>query len=169
MGIQDLPDLSRRLESHEPASLLAIGPQAGALLAAYQQSHPNSAIAYLDPHGSFAGEALVAALGDHGRFDFVVVRGVLERIDANSGAHLMASLRDLHARRFCVVLGAHVGAQRWQAAQLIAMGLSHWSSETVNEATLEVYGFDLGTYKATPDWLNARHWAHPEHWGKFRW
>ena len=167
--MQDLPDLSRRLESHQPVSLLAIGPQAGALLAAYHRKHPTSTLAYLDPHGSFAGNALLAALSAHGRFDFVIVRGVLERIDADSSAHLMASLRDVHARRLCVVLGAHDGEQRWQAPQLIAMGLSHWSSESVNEATVEIYGFDLGTYKTTPDWLNARHWAHPEHWGKFRW
>jgi hypothetical protein len=45
------------------------------------------------------------------------------------------------------------------------MGLARWSSA----ATFEIYGFDLGSYKATPDWLNARHWAHPEHWGKYRW
>ncbi len=26
------------------------------------------------------------------------------------------------------------------------------------------YAYDLHSYKATPDWLNARYWAHPERW-----
>ncbi len=169
MGTQDLPDLTRRLGSLAPVSLLAIGPQAGPLAAAYQSTHPDCRVAYLDPGGTLAGELLLEALARLGRFDFVIVRGVLERVDAETGAHLMARLRDVHSRRFCVVLSAHDSGHRWEASKLIAMGLSHWSSETVNQATLEVYGFDLGTYKATPDWLNARHWAHPEHWGKNRW
>ena len=169
MGTQDLPDLTRRLECHEPASLLAIGPRAGALAAAYQSSHPGCRFAYLDPDGTLGGEMLLETLAGHGRFDFVIVRGVLERLDADTGAHLMARLRDVHSRRFCVVLSSHDGEHRWQTSELIAMGLSHWASGTVNQATLEVYGFDLGTYKATPDWLNARHWAHPERWGKNRW
>lgn len=32
-----------------------------------------------------------------------------------------------------------------------------------------VYLFDIETYKHTPDWLNARNWANPELWGKYRW
>ncbi len=169
MGTQDLPDLTRRLGSLAPASLLAIGPRAGALAAAYQSTHPGCRFAYLDPDGTLDGEMLLEALARHGRFDFIIVQGVLERIDAQTGAHLLARLRDVHSRRFCVVLAANGGEHRWQASELIAMGLTRWPSETVDEATLEVYGFDLGTYKATPDWLNARHWAHPEHWGKNRW
>lgn len=169
MGTQDLPNLSRRVESYAPASVLAVGPQAGSLLTTYQTAHPDCRIAYLDPHGTLDGEALLEALANQGRFDLVVMRGVLERIDAEIGAHLIARLRDVHTSRLCVVLCCERGDRRWQPAELIAMGLAHWSSETLNEAALEIYGFDLGTYKATPDWLNARHWAHPEHWGKYRW
>jgi Family of unknown function (DUF6231) len=169
MVTQDLPDLTQRLEIHQPASLLAVGPRAGDLAAAYRSAHPECSIAYLDPDGTLGADMLLEALARHQRFDFAIVRGVLERVDADTGAHLIARLRDVHSRRFCVVLGSGDADHHWQAAQLIAMGLSHWSSATVAEATLEVYGFDLGTYKATPDWLNARHWAHPEHWGKNRW
>lgn len=169
MGTQAPADLTRRLGSLAPASLLAIGPRAGALTTAYQSTHPGCRIAHLDARGTLGGERLLEALACLGRFDFVIVRGVLERLDAETGAHLMARLRDVHSRRFCVVLSTHDGEHPWQASKLIAMGLTHWSSETLNQAALEVYGFDLGTYKATPDWLNARHWAHPEHWGKNRW
>lgn len=169
MGTDDLPDLSRRLDTFAPGTLLAVGPHADALLATYQDAHPQCRISRLDDRGNLSPEELLAALADHGRFDFVVMRGVLERADAQGGAHLLARLRDVHTRRLCVVLAAGGDGASWQGAELIALGLSYWSSGTLNEATVEVYGFDLGTYKATPDWLNARHWAHPEHWGKFRW
>lgn len=29
--------------------------------------------------------------------------------------------------------------------------------------------FDIHQYKETPDWLNAKNWAHPERWDKERW
>jgi len=169
MGTPDLADLTRRLTTYAPTSLLAIGPRAASLLATYRQEHPDAPLTHLDPRGTFEGAVLLEALSEHGRFDFAVVRGVLERVDADSGAHLLARLRDVHARRFCVALSASGDAHTWQASELIAMGLTHWPSTSVQEADLEIYGFDVGTYKATPDWLNARHWAHPEHWGKFRW
>lgn len=169
MGTQDLPDLRRRLESHKPATVLAIGARAGELLAGYQSAHRDCRIEYLDADGTLDEAALLRELARQQRFDFVIVRGVLERIDADSGAHLLASLRDVHSRRLCVVLDGDNTGHRWKASELIAMGLSHWASETLDEATLDTYGFDLGTYKATPEWLNARHWAHPEHWGKYRW
>lgn len=167
--MQRSTNLSRRLLDYGPGSLLAIGPRSGALLDSYQRAQPGCAITHLDPDGTLAGDELLDALSDHGRFDFVIMRGVLERVDADGGAHLMARLRDVHTRRLCVVMNAAEAAQRWQGTELIAMGLSHWSSETLDGDVVEIYGFDLGTYKVTPDWLNARHWAHPEHWGKFRW
>jgi predicted deacetylase len=36
--------------------------------------------------------------------------------------------------------------------------------ETDAAAGVRVYAYDLDTYKSTPDWLNARFWAHPERW-----
>lgn len=27
-----------------------------------------------------------------------------------------------------------------------------------------LYSHDIATYKAVPDWLNAKYWAHPERW-----
>ncbi len=29
--------------------------------------------------------------------------------------------------------------------------------------------FDIAHYKTIPDWLNSRHWANPDLWGKYRW
>ena len=29
--------------------------------------------------------------------------------------------------------------------------------------------FNIQDYKVSPDWLSARHWAHPELWDIYRW
>jgi len=169
MGRQDLPGLARRLERYAPTSLLAIGPRAADLLAPYREEHSDCALTHLDDEGALSGDALLAALSDHGRFDFALMHAVLERLDVDDAAHLMARLRDVNAKRLSIVVRAADADSRWQASDLIAMGLDHWSSGALEGAQVDVYGFDVGTYKVTPDWLNARHWAHPEHWGKFRW
>lgn len=169
MGNDALPGIRERLESFSPASILAIGPRAGALTADYHGAHPDCQIHYLDADGALSADGLLEELAAQGRFDFVILRGVLERVDADGGAHLLARLRDVHTKRFCLVLDPNDQNHPWQTSALIAMGLTHWSSETVDAADLDIYGFDLGTYKVTPDWLNARHWAHPQHWGKERW
>ncbi|MDX1434092.1 MAG: DUF6231 family protein [Gammaproteobacteria bacterium] len=166
---RDPRNLSLRLESYAPGSLLAIGPRADVWLAPFRDAHPDCPITRLDADGALSGGALLEALASHGRFDFALMAGVLERLEADDGAHLMARLRDLHTRRFAVVVDAGDAGRRWPASELIAMGLELWSSGTPEGVRVEIYGYDVGTYKVTPDWLNPRHWAHPEHWGKFRW
>jgi len=169
MSSRDLAELRRRLDAYQPASVLAIGAGAEDLLASHCSRHPDCRITCLDANASLDMPGLLDALSKLGRFDFVLARGVLERADAEYGAHFLARLRDVHTQRFCVLLDSDRGEQRWQAAALAAMGLSHWASASLDHQRLEIHGFDLATYKATPEWLNARHWAHPEHWGKYRW
>ena len=169
MANQDAAGLTERLESHAPGTLLAIGPGADELLAAYRDAHPDCVVTVVDPDGALDGAALLRDIEGLGRFDLVVLRGVLERLDEASGAHLMARLRDVHTHLLCVVLDDMGQDARWTRDALVAMGLAHWSTERVQAADVDVFGFDLGTYKKTPDWLNARHWAHPEHWDKYRW
>ena len=170
MGRDPLSELAKRLETYRPASLLAIGPRAAERLVPYCDAHRDCPLTHLDAEGALGGEALLDALSSRGRFDFALIEGVLERLDPEHGGHLIARLRDLNAKRFSVIVGAAPAAERrWQTSDLIAMGLDHWSSDTIEGSRVDVFGYDVATYKVTPDWLNPRHWAHPEHWGKFRW
>ena len=77
MTTQGFAELSRRLESYTPASVLAVGPGSAALLETYQNAHPECQVTHLDPHGTLEGDALLEALSGKRRFDFVAVRGVL--------------------------------------------------------------------------------------------
>jgi hypothetical protein len=169
MTSRDLAEITRRLDSYQPASVLAIGAAAEDLLKSHCSRHPDCQITCLDADASLDIPTLLDALSGLGRFDFVLVRGILEPADAELGAHFLARLRDVHSQRLCVLLDGDRHEHPWHPAALTAMGLSHWASERLEQQRVDIYGFDLAAYKATPEWLNARHWAHPEHWGKYRW
>jgi hypothetical protein len=57
----------------------------------------------------------------------------------------------------------------WSAQDMRGFGFESLGTVRAGAAVLGTYGFDIDRYKRTPDWLNARHWANPELWGRFRW
>lgn len=120
-----------------------------------------------------SAEDALERLQDRGRYDFVFLAEGLERLPKDTGLALLARLRDLHARVLCVVVATGAptppGGSTWQPAELRALGLTLLRRYPAAGKTLSLYGFDIATYKHTPDWLNPRFWAHPELWGKYRW
>jgi hypothetical protein len=114
-----------------------------------------------------------AVPGEGRRFDLAVVAGVLENLDPEAAAALLAALRDLTASRLLVAVPARSGNARersvWLREDMLAHGLEYLGAARHHSETLAIYGFDLDRYKRTPDWLNARSWANPENWGKYRW
>ena len=74
-------------------------------------------------------------------------------------SRLLASLRDRGNRPVVVQLDEAIDDR----LKMIALG--YRAAKDVEA----VYLFDIHDYKETPDWLNARHWANPEMWDKYRW
>jgi hypothetical protein len=99
-----------------------------------------------------------------GMQDLVLVGDTLEQLERRDGEALLAGLRDLFARRVIVSLQPEHG---WQPRDLIAFGFTCLGRD--HAGTAEFFGFDIATYKTTPDWLNARNWANPDLFDKFRW
>jgi hypothetical protein len=115
-----------------------------------------------------ATEVLEADPSGHPRYALAVVVGVLEHLPRAQGAQLIATLRDLWAPRLLVA--TPTGAPRgWCLGDMLAHGLEHRGEALGPDGPLVLYGFDIDRYKRTPDWLNSRHWAHPELWGRHRW
>lgn len=162
-----LDELVKRLAGHRPASALALGPTAAALAAPLAEACPPCRIEGLDETGDMGAEALLEALARGGRRELAVVGGELERLGPQAGGNVIARLRDVHAARLCVMVARERSG--WAAPELLALALVRWGEVSVANREHEVWGYDIGTYKKTPDWLNPRHWAHPENWGKYRW
>lgn len=102
---------------------------------------------------------------DQPRFALAAAAGVFEHLATDSAAALLAALRDRCARRVLVALPA----RPWSEQDMRGFGFDRLGTVRAGDAVLDTYGFDIDRYKRTPDWLNARHWANPELWGRFRW
>lgn len=83
----------------------------------------------------------------------------LNRLDAAQARHLISQTRLYIAPR---ILLAAQSTCALDEATFRALGFT--LSFTDPGEGLRIHDYDLATYKTVPDWLNARHWAHPERW-----
>ncbi|MDR9433086.1 MAG: DUF6231 family protein [Spiribacter sp.] len=99
--------------------------------------------------------------------DLAIVDGDIE-LDSAHAIQLVSRLRDVYARQV-LVIAPSTPRQPLNRSVLIGLGFHRRPIEGPTTSTRHWYSFDLAHYKTTPDWLNARHWANPELWDKFRW
>lgn len=144
------------LHQAAPDRLLLVCPPDSALRRAVDQAH--GAAEHLAPDA-----ATPAALDGHA-YDLAVVAGTLECLTSADAGKLLSRLRDLHTKRFLALVRLTPGG--WSNTDLIAYGMKRCGRF---EDGYALYRFNIYDYKDTPDWLNARYWAHPERWGKERW
>ena len=151
------------------ASILALGETAIGLTARLDLGDPPPRVHAV----AFAGSApddWPHALGEGRRHDAAVVGDLLESWPEAVATPLLASLRDVHAARFLLLVANTAPTPgRMARADLLSLGLRRIGPATSAGALLDAYEYDLARYKRTPDWLNARYWAHPERWNRQRW
>lgn len=160
----DFTSLFRRLR---PASILFIGRAGRELFDEYLGDFPDCRFDVLDHVGG------VEELSTDCRYDLVFVMQALEYMNKEQATMVIARLRDVVCRQLIVVVppGDAVPGQksRWQAEDLRALGMVAIGEGQAAGQPFQVFGFDIMTYKTTPDWLNSRYWAHPELFGRFWW
>ena len=155
---EPLTALRARLAAWLPASILAIGDTAAEASRAHVAEFPDCGLETLVLG---AGErAARATLGRLGRYEAAVVSGV-------DAPEILGRLRDLHAARVCALAHDALAPGSPRARALSALGFVRTGGPLAGGDAL--YVFDIDRYKRTPDWLNSRHWAHPERWDKERW
>lgn len=161
------PALEQGLGELRPRSLLTLGEGMDAALAPWLEGRPEIRHRHLD------ADALDGALTGLGMFDVALGANLVERLAPARAGRLIAALRDLHSRRLYLLVPVGADwpglASHWRAGDLIAYGLSEVERYRVGGRAVHLYRHDLYDYKHTPDWLNPRHWAHPELWDKYRW
>ncbi len=164
-----LNPLTRQLETWRPRTLLGVGDDAPGLLRGFTEATADCALEIVETQSA---EERLLSLQNEQRYDFALVAGYLEQVDSAQGSAVIARLRDVLARRLCVIVRTEKETERetrWSDAEMSAFGLTLLSRFEDGGKTARLFGFDIASYKQTPDWLSPRHWAHPERWGKFRW
>lgn len=158
--------LERLIREISPRRVLLMGPAGEALLADYVQRHPDCQVETMAP------EELPEDFGDE-RFDLAFVSHTLERLDKRQGEELVARLRDLLCRRLLLLVPIGPGwpghRSVWEETDLLGLGLMHLGGYRYKGRPVHLYGYDIATYKTTPDWLNNRFWANPELFDKHWW
>ncbi len=147
--------LANVLHQEQPATYLVIGNPA--------PLDPGPDVADGPAPTGLALEAATDLLTELGRQDLVLVGG-LEALPRKDGEILLSRLRDVYARR---VLARVVLGGTWRHNDMTAFGFTRLAEMDPADGVL--YGFDVASYKTTPDWLNPRYWANPELWDKYRW
>ena len=167
MAIEYQADLTKLIEETTPTSVLMIGPEGAAIVAAYLRAHPECTFTHLN------GGDIFTLLEPMGTYDFVFISGTLEFLPKTSAEAVLSRVRDLHARRFALVvpIGAEWEhqASQWEQTELLALGMTCTGQYLRDGKPLHLYAFDIETYKTTPDWLNSKDWAHPELFDKYWW
>lgn len=155
--------LNDLLEQYRPGRLLVIGRGAQGLVSEYLRRHPECETTVLDPAAAPSAQL--------GRFEMAVVSHVLEYFDRDTAQHLIARLRDVHAQRLIIALSTDdsVEASGLGKNDMLALGLVQVGTYENDGRAVNLYGFDIDTYKTTPDWLNADYWANPELFDKCWW
>jgi hypothetical protein len=93
------------------------------------------------------------------QFGLALAVDALNGLDADHGRILLGRVRDFVSPRILIAAGPRCPLD---INAFLALGFERWGQDDSENVAL--YRFDFSTYKHVPDWLNARHWAHPERW-----
>ncbi len=113
-------------------------------------------------------EDLPEVLATAGRFGLGIVC-LNRQLRAELLRPVLARLRDVHCARLLLLLIGPQGSTAISHKDLLALGFQSHPRVPEHSPELQVYTYDIRTYKRTPGWLNPKGWANPELWGKYRW
>jgi len=143
--------------------LVALAPRTVLVVGALPDLDPQTTLAGCAERWLHIAPTDSRRIADTGYWELALVGDTLEILPKRDGEVLLAGLRDLHARRSVVRLGH---CPHWSDHDLIAFGFHRLAT---TDSGVHYFGFDIATYKPTPDWLNADHWANPQLFERFRW
>ena len=152
--------LAALLELHKPAHLLLLGESDLPAISAYSANHPESLV-FQATADSF--QADLAAQ----RFDLAIIADCLEHLPKRKALELIGGIRNLNTNRLAVLVD--LNACDWQEADFLSLAMQASECFSRDEQTLTLFTYDLHSYKQIPDWLNAKFWANPQHFGKYWW
>lgn len=152
--------LAALLDEQRPTRLLVVSASRFPALDAFIGAHPHTHLGFAPP-----GPLPMHLAGE--RFDLAIVVDCLEHLTRRQGLELLGGIRNLNASRLAVL--ADLAATPWERTDFYALALQKAATFQRDEQTLGLFTYDLRAYKQVPDWLNARFWANPQHFGQYWW
>jgi len=151
MGISVQECVASQLESYAPASLLVIGD----LPMAPETDAEVTRLAVADA---------AAELATLGRFDFAIVSGLVEQLDAPHAEVVIGRLKNLHTDQFMLLADPARACLGHDA--LLALALAPF--EQLDDGRV-AWRYDIDRYNPERPWNNPEDWANPQNFERFRW
>lgn len=164
-------DIETLITECQPASILVIGERAQGYIEDYvaQKKIINQDCSVTPMSVDMA----LSELKQKQPYDVGIVTDAVEYLDKDRSGQLIARLRDIHTARFLMVIRMGDKWDQlksiWQTVDLLGFGMKLVNRYEFDDKPIHVYKYDISTYKKTPEWLNAKNWANPQLWDKFRW
>lgn len=99
--------------------------------------------------------------------DVAVISDLTETLSRESGQQWLGTLRNLFAPHIILISDPQKAEDNgWEFADFLALGLEHFAG---SEEGLQVFSYAIENYQPHHEWLNARFWANPENFDKYRW
>jgi hypothetical protein len=143
--------IARLLAEYAPASVLVIGDAMPA---------PEATAEVTRLAAAETPEKLEAL----GRFDFAVVSGLLEELEAADAEAVLGRLKNLHTSRFLLLADPARASLGHDA--LLALALAPF--EHLADGRI-AWRYDLDRYNPERRWNNPEDWANPQNFDRFRW
>jgi len=159
-------DIIQLIEEIAPDNLLVMDLKEPGSLENHLRQHPQWKVRRIHD-----GD-LLERIDSSGQHDVAVLRNTLEYLDKTQAGIVISRLRDLYSRRLLalVPVNSHPAQgsvqSEWRDAELIAYGMTRLAAYPDGR---HLYEYNILSYKNVPDWLNAKNWANPELWDKYRW
>ena len=153
--------LGRHLRAWNPSSLLGVSFTAIDAVDGYLECRPSC-----ECHMVTAAQDLTP-LAPLGRFDLAVVSNQIENLPKRRGVELLGRLKNLHTHRICLAV-CLAQCDGWTRNDLLGLGFRE-SRELDTGSSVRFFSYDLANYNPKRSWNNARHWANPENFDKYRW
>lgn len=138
-----------------------------------EEKHIESALAVeLEPESDWSGQWQYCSLKDMlnlpftQRYDFALVnlfKEDVKKIPEHEIDQALVRLRDLFAKKMMLI------ADQFFEKKLRALGFSQFVDTQQEVVGVQIWQFNILTYKHVPDWFNSKFWANPENWNKYRW
>ncbi len=99
-----------------------------------------------------------------GRFDFALVSGLLEELEAADAEAVLGRLKNLHTSRFLLLADPARACLGHDALLALALApFEHLADGRV------AWRYDLDRYNPERRWNNPEDWANPHNFDRFRW
>lgn len=143
--------VARLLAEYAPASLLVIGDAAHTPETSAEVTHLAAAEA----------PDMLEALG---RFEFAIVSGLLEEVEAADAEAVLGRMKNLHTSRFLLLADPARACLGHDALLALALApFEHLADGRV------AWRYDLDRYNPERRWNNPEDWANPQNFDRFRW